>query len=181
MKSGNYLKFLLLLALSFMIMYGVMFLNIAQIDHLYLSTTRFYMTLLMIAPMAIVMVLFMPMMYKNRRLNLVIIVSGTAVFFLSLALLRNQVFINDTQYMKAMIPHHSSAIMVSQQADLKDPRVQELAKRIAESQKKEIAEMKEILRSLEDNNQAVKESLRLIRTAVPGACRGPLLIFSYLC
>jgi hypothetical protein len=156
MKSGNYLKFLLLLALSFMIMYGVMFLNIAQIDHLYLSTTRFYMTLLMIAPMAIVMVLFMPMMYKNRRLNLVIIVSGTAVFFLSLALLRNQVFINDTQYMKAMIPHHSSAIMVSQQADLKDPRVQELAKRIAESQKKEIAEMKEILRSLEDNNQAVK-------------------------
>jgi uncharacterized protein (DUF305 family) len=58
--------------------------------------------------------------------------------------------------MKAMIPHHSSAIMVSQQADLKDPRVQELAKRIAESQKKEIAEMKEILRSLEDNNQAVK-------------------------
>jgi hypothetical protein len=156
MKSGNYLKFLLLLALSFMIMYGVMFLNIAQIDHLYLSTTRFYMTLLMIAPMAIVMVLFMPMMYKNRRLNLVIIVSGTAVFFLSLALLRNQVFINDTQYMKAMIPHHSSAIMVSQQADLKDPRVQELAKRIAESQKKEIAEMKEILRSLEDDNQAVK-------------------------
>ena len=156
MKSGNYLKFLLLLALSFMIMYEVMFLNIAQIDHLYLSTTRFYMTLLMIAPMAIVMVLFMPMMYKNRRLNLVIIVSGTAVFFLSLALLRNQVFINDTQYMKAMIPHHSSAIMVSQQADLKDPRVQELAKRIAESQKKEIAEMKEILRSLEDNNQAVK-------------------------
>jgi uncharacterized protein (DUF305 family) len=141
-----------MLALSFIIMYAVMFLNIAQLDHLYLSTTRLYMTLLMIAPMAILMVLLMPMMYKNKKLNLMIVVSAIAVFFLSLALLRNQVFINDAQYIKAMIPHHSSAIMVSEQAELRNPRLKKLAKEIIESQEKEIAEMKQILKTLKKHN-----------------------------
>ncbi len=43
-------------------------------------------------------------------------------------MLRTQTFVNDEQYMKVMIPHHSSAIMVSQAAELKDPELCKLAK-----------------------------------------------------
>lgn len=99
--------------------------------------------------MAIMMMLFMWKMYENRKLNVVIITGSIIVFSLSLYGLREQVPIKDVQYMKAMIPHHSSAIMVSQKATFEDPETAELAKQIIESQKKEIAQMKEIIERLE--------------------------------
>jgi hypothetical protein len=148
MKPNNYGKFLLMLSISFVIMYVVMFLNIARIEHFYLSLTRFYMTLLMVAPMAVVMLLMMPMMYHDKKLNAIIMVSAVAVFGLALYGLRQQVFISEEQYMKAMIPHHSSAILVSKHANLQDPELKKLAEQIIESQEKEIAEMENHLMRL---------------------------------
>ncbi len=145
-----YFKFSLMLLLSFVQMYAVMFLNVAQWDHVMLSATRTYMTLLMIAPMAIVMLLFMWKMYKNKSLNILILIVSTIVFAATLGMLRTQTPIKDVQYMKAMIPHHSSAIMVSEAATFEDPETAQLAKDIIEAQKREIAQMKEMISRLED-------------------------------
>ncbi|KYG85590.1 DUF305 domain-containing protein [Roseivirga seohaensis] len=148
-KSSPYIKFLFMMLVSFMMMYGIMFLNVAEIDHILLSTTRTYMSLLMVAPMAVSMMLFMWGMYENKRLNTVIISGAAIVFIVVLTALRTQTPIKDVQYMKAMIPHHSSAIMVSENATFEDPETAELAKQIIEAQEKEIAQMKRIIERLE--------------------------------
>jgi uncharacterized protein (DUF305 family) len=149
METKNYRKFGLMISISFVIMYTVMYLNVAELDHVYLSLTRTYMTLLMITPMAWVMLLMMPMMYKNRRWNNIILVSSLLLFVLSLTCLRNQTAIGDKQYMKAMIPHHSSAILTSENADIQDPEVKKLADEIIKTQIEEIEQMKNLLQSLD--------------------------------
>lgn len=145
-KSYNMMAVMLLV--SFVIMYGVMFLNVAETSHIYLSLTRTYMTLLMVAPMALMMLLLMGKMYKNKKKNMVIALTAVVVFVAALAGLRTQTPVGDVQYMKAMIPHHSSAIMVSKNASLKDPEVKKLAEDIIIAQEKEIAQMKAILNRL---------------------------------
>ena len=149
-KPSPYLRFSIMMLVSFLMMYGIMFLNVAEIDHILLSTTRTYMSLLMVAPMAISMMLFMWGMYHNKKLNAAIVTGAAVVFFCVLALLRTQTPIKDVQYMKAMIPHHSSAILVSENATFEDPETAELAKQIIEAQKKEIAQMKKIIERLEE-------------------------------
>ncbi|MBC3538298.1 DUF305 domain-containing protein [Rufibacter sediminis] len=150
MKNNHYKKFLYMLIVSFVIMYAVMFLNVDQVEHVYLSATRVYTTLLMVAPMAVVMLLMMRNMYEDKKLNMVIYASSAVVFVGALFFLRNQVLVADEQYMKAMIPHHSSAIMVSQKANIKDPELKKLADEIIKSQVKEIAEMKAILKRMDE-------------------------------
>jgi hypothetical protein len=149
MENNNYRVFLLMLAISFVIMYSVMFLNVFRLNHVYLSVTRLYMTLLMVSPMAMVMLLLMPGMYQNQKKNRIIIGSGISIFILALILLRTQTPIKDTQFLKAMIPHHSSAILFSKEANITDPEVTELTRQIIESQEKEIEQMKKILKRIE--------------------------------
>ena len=108
-----------------------------------------YMTLLMISLMALVMMGFMQHMYKNKTTNALIITFSISVFIAVFAFLRNQTFVGDVQYMKAMIPHHSSAILTSQQAGITDPEVRKLADDIIKAQKEEIAEMKRMLDRLQ--------------------------------
>ncbi len=155
MKDKNakpYLKFLLMLLASFIAMYITMYLNTYQLDHVYFSLTRFYMTCLGISAMAIIMLLFMINMYRDKKKNLAIIFGSIVLFISALTLVRTQTPIGDILYMKAMIPHHSIAILVSKQADIKDPEVRKLADGIIEAQKKEIAEMKAHINRLEANN-----------------------------
>lgn len=137
-----------MMIISFFIMYIVMFLNIDQINHYHTSMTRIYMAILMVAPMAVVMLSMMGKMYNNKRLNSIIMFSAVVVFILALIGLRTQTPIGDIQYMKAMIPHHSSAIMVSRHADIQDPEVKKLSEKIIQSQKDEIAQMEAMLERL---------------------------------
>jgi uncharacterized protein (DUF305 family) len=130
-------------------MYAVMFFNVDKIEHIYISLTRAYMALLMVSSMAIIMLLLMGKMYPNKKLNLMIHASAVVVFVLSFLFLRTQVGISDRQYMKAMIPHHSSAILTSKNASIQDPEVKDLSKQIIDSQEKEISQMKEALRRLD--------------------------------
>ncbi|MGY5848149.1 DUF305 domain-containing protein [Salegentibacter sp. HM20] len=146
---NQYLKFALMMVVSFIIMYAVMFLNVAETDHVLLSTMRTYMTILMIAPMAVSMMLFMWGMYKNKKANYAILAFAVIVFIGIFTMMRNQTAIGDVQYMKAMIPHHSSAILTSENANIQDPEVKKLAEEIIEAQKKEIAEMKALIEKLE--------------------------------
>lgn len=150
MKDNHYPKLALALLISFVIMYAVMFLNVDDFSHIYLSVNRLYMTLLMVSPMAIIMILVMRGMYPNKMLNGGIITTGLFIFVLSLICLRNQAFISDRQYMKGMIPHHSSAIMTSKNAAIKDPEVRQLADSIIRSQEEEISQMKAILARMKE-------------------------------
>lgn len=151
MSSTNgmsYGKFLAMLIISFAIMYSVMFLNVDSLGHIYLSLTRTYMSLLMVLPMAVVMMVMMGKMYTNKRRNTAIIIVSIVLFGLVFSALRTQTPISDIQYMKAMIPHHSSAIMTSKHADINDPEVKKLSEQIIRSQEEEIEQMKRILERL---------------------------------
>lgn len=139
-----------MILISFVLMYCIMFLNVSELNHIMLSTTRTYMTLLMVASMAISMLLFMWKMYGNKKLNYTIVIISFVVFAFSLAGLRTQTPINDVQWMKAMIPHHSSAILTSSHANFKDPEVQKLAKSIIEAQEKEISQMKRMIKRIQN-------------------------------
>lgn len=149
MSSNMYPRFFLMLGLSFLAMYITMYLNTYTIDHVYFSLTRFYMSCLGISAMAVIMLSLMLKMYRNRKMNIAIYAGSFLLFISALGLVRAQVPIGDTLWMKAMIPHHSIAILVSERADIEDPEVKELAETIIKTQKEEIAKMKELLLKLE--------------------------------
>jgi uncharacterized protein (DUF305 family) len=138
----SYWRFAAMIATSTIIMYGLMYLNTYAIEHVFWSETRAWMALVMGSTMSVVMLAFMLAMYSNRALNLAIFGGSAAVFALSLWLVRSQATVNDIEYMKAMIPHHSIAILTSERAQISDPRVRKLADEIIEAQEREIAEMK---------------------------------------
>ena len=137
----SYKKFSLTLMVSFVIMYLVMFLNVIEIKHYHTSLTRIYMAILMVSSMAVVMMLMMGKMYPDKKINMGITVSSMVIFIVVLFALRTQTPIGDVQYMKAMIPHHSSAILTSEKANIQDPEVKKLSEDIIKAQRKEIAEM----------------------------------------
>jgi len=149
MTGTAYQKFGITMAISFIIMYSIMFLNVSEMNHIYLSLTRTYMTFLMISTMAIVMLLMMGKMYTNKKINTFIIIGSVLIFGLVFTALRTQTPVGDEQYMKAMIPHHSSAIMTSENANIQDPELRKLADDIIDAQKREIAQMKAILDRLD--------------------------------
>ena len=146
---NKYARFGVMVVTSTVIMFGLMYLNTYQWDHVFISETRVYMALLMGATMAVIMLGFMLSMYTNRRANAGIIVGSIVVFALSLWLVRSQATVDDVAYMKAMIPHHSIAILTSERANISDPRVRKLADGIIETQRKEIDEMKSLISDLE--------------------------------
>ena len=133
-------------------MYITMYLNSYEIDHVYFSLTRFYMSCLGIAAMAIIMFVAMRNMYQNRKKNIAIVLGSIILFAGAYGLVRAQApIIGDVLYMKAMIPHHSIAILTSKRADIQDPEVKKLAEDIIKAQEKEIAEMKAMIKRLENN------------------------------
>lgn len=141
----KYWKFLLMIGVSTVIMFGMMYLNVYSIDHLFFSCTRVFMALMMGAVMAIIMLLFMWKMYENKTLNKIILGVSVLVFAGSLFMVRSQTTVSDVAWMKAMIPHHSIAILTSKRANLKDPEVKKLANDIIEAQEKEIEQMKKLI------------------------------------
>lgn len=140
-----YRRFFLMLALSFVIMYVVMYLNTYELDHVYFSLTRFYMTVLMVTSMAVLMLGFMRHMYHDARRNALIVGGSVVLFGAALLMVRNQTLVDDRHWMQAMIPHHSIAILTSERAKLQDPEVRKLADGIISTQKREIKEMKQLL------------------------------------
>ena len=149
--ASNYTKFAAMIATSTIVMFGLMYLNTYALGHVWFSETRLYMALLMGATMAIIMLGFMLNMYRNTRINIAIFAASLVVFAGSLWLVRSQETIGDVAWMKAMIPHHSIAILTSERAHISDPRVRDLADGIIETQRKEIAEMEALIADIETN------------------------------
>jgi hypothetical protein len=144
----SYRKFAAMIGISTILMYGLMFLNTYIIDDVKFSQTRLWMAVVMGAAMALVMMLFMWPMYKNKKANGAIIAVSAVAFAVSLWLVRSQATVNDVSYMQAMIPHHSIAIMTSERAHIKDPRVRKLADGIIDAQVREIKEMNALVADL---------------------------------
>jgi uncharacterized protein (DUF305 family) len=138
----SYWRFGAMIVTATIVMYGLMYLNTYAFEHVFWSETRVWMALVMGATMAVIMLGFMLNMYKKRAVNLTIFGGAVVVFAFALWLLRSQATVDDVEYMKAMIPHHSIAIMTSERAQITDPRVRKLADEIIESQRREIAEMR---------------------------------------
>lgn len=149
MSKSNYRMFAAMITTSTVIMLLLMYLNTYAIEHVFWSETRFYMALMMGATMSIVMLLFMWGMYKSTKANLAILLGSVTVFAGSLYLVRSQQTVQDVSWMKAMIPHHSIAILTSERAEITDPRVRELADSIISAQRKEIEQMKQLIADLE--------------------------------
>ncbi len=153
----QYLKFILMIATSTLVMFGLMYLNSYQLNHVFFSETRTYMAIYMGAAMALVMLLFMLSMYKDKKKNTTIFIGSVITFAAALFLVRSQVTVDDQSWMSAMIPHHSIAILTSERANIKDKRVQQLATNIIEAQRREIKEMKWLLEDIEKNGVASSE------------------------
>ncbi len=150
MKMGmGYGRFAAMIATSTVVMFGLMYLNTYALSHVFYSQTRTWMAVYMGAVMAIIMLGFMWSMYPNRRINLGIIAGSLVVFAGALWLVRSQETVDDVSWMKAMIPHHSIAIMTSERAHIKDPEVRRLADGIIDGQVREIAQMKRYIARLE--------------------------------
>lgn len=149
MMQMSYWRFAAMIATSTVVMFGLMYLNTYALEHVLWSETRVWMALLMGAVMAVIMLSFMLSMYQNKRVNIAIYIGSVVVFALTLWLVRSQATVGDAEYMKAMIPHHSIAIMTSERAQITDPRVRKLADEIIAAQRREISEMKYLINELE--------------------------------
>ena len=145
----TYKRFLLMIATSVVVMYMAMYLNNYAWDHIFWSETRAYMALIMGAVMATVMLLFMIDKYPNKKANAFVFIGSAVLFVGALFLVRSQTTVDDVSWMKAMIPHHSIAILTSKRANISDPRVRQLADEIIEAQEREIKEMKVYIQDLE--------------------------------
>lgn len=148
--KNKYGRFGLMVLTSTIIMFFLMYLNAYSIDHVFFSETRLYMALIMGGVMAIVMLSFMLKMYTNKKMNIGIYAGSALLIAVSLFLVRSQTTVDDTSWMKAMIPHHSIAILTSERAEIEDPRVKKLADEIIKAQRKEISEMKTLIKELEE-------------------------------
>jgi len=148
-SAMSYRRFALMIAASTVVMFGLMYLNTYAVSHVEFSQTRLWMAVVMGAAMALLMMGFMWGMYRNRRANIAIVAGSLLCFAIALWLVRSQQTVGDVAYMKAMIPHHSIAVMTSERAHIKDPEVRKLADGIIDAQVREIAEMKRLIAKLE--------------------------------
>jgi hypothetical protein len=150
----SYLRFGAMIATSMVFMFIVMYLNTFELSHVRWSETRVFMTLLMGATMAVIMLGFMLGMYKNRKANVAIVVGSLILFGLATWLVRSQTTVQESSYMSAMIPHHSIAILTSERSEIEDVRVCELAVEIIEAQRREISEMEWLIDDIDQNGTA---------------------------
>jgi hypothetical protein len=156
--GGKYGLFFAMIGTSTVIMLGLMYLNTYQFSHVRFSETRTYMALYMGAAMAIIMLGFMLGMYKNKKANMAIFAGSIIVFLGALFLVRSQTTVQDSSWMKAMIPHHSIAILTSGRAEIDDVRVKELADEIIEAQRREIKEMEWLINDIKANGKATTKA-----------------------
>jgi uncharacterized protein (DUF305 family) len=145
MMKNAYVSLAAQTVVSGIIMYFVMFVMIDSLGSFYNNLNMFYMTLMMVAPMVVAMILAMRHMFPSRAANNALIIGSIAVFFGSFALIRTQTTIGDRAFTRSMIPHHSGAILMCQEASLTDPELKALCGEIIAGQRREIDQMKAIL------------------------------------
>ena len=154
----SYTRFFAMIFTSVVVMFLLKYTNTYALDHIFYSETRTYMAIMMGAAMAVIMLSFMLGMYKDKSKNTAIFIGSAVVFALTLFLIRSQTTVQDESWMKAMIPHHSIAILTSERAEIDDVRVQKLANQIIKAQRKEIKDMQWLIDDIAKNGIAETQS-----------------------
>jgi uncharacterized protein (DUF305 family) len=140
----HYAMFAVNMALSLAVMYFVMFIMIDARSDFRNNINTLYMALAMVAPIGIVMLATMKGMYASRPLNLAIYAGLSVVFIAALAGTRTQSLVGDRQFIASMIPHHSGAILMCREANIRDPELVKLCEEIERTQRQEIEQMESI-------------------------------------
>jgi hypothetical protein len=153
MMGMSWGRFAAMIATSTFIMFFLMYQLIYSLDHTMFSLNRLIASLVMGCVMTIVMLSCMWSMYKGTRTKITILVLATLLGVGLLYVNRSQALIGDVGFMKSMIPHHSIAINNARKASISDPRIRKLADEIIESQVREIAEMKLLIKDIEQNGE----------------------------
>jgi hypothetical protein len=141
----HYVRLVGMIVLSFISMYILMYSMAHSFADVYNSFNQVYMAGLMTAPMVVIELWLMSSMYKDKRLNAVAIVVSVAAGILFFTFIRQQTLISDQQFLRSMIPHHSGAILMCEDASLQDQRIKDLCKEIISSQRREIDQMRALL------------------------------------
>ncbi len=145
----HYFKLALMTGMSFLAMYALMYAMVDRFANVHNSWNQAYMAALMTAPMVIFELLLMSSMYGNNRANLVIVGASGLALVAAFFAIRVQAGISDKQFLRSMIPHHGGALLMCEQASLRDPEIKALCERIKASQQSEIDLMEAKLRELE--------------------------------
>jgi uncharacterized protein (DUF305 family) len=146
-----YLRFGAMILTAMVVMYAMMYVSSWEWSHVRWSESRLFMVMAMGGSMGLVMLGWMLNMYRDSRLNVVIVVVSLLLLAAAVALDRSQTTVQDNSFMSAMIPHHSIAILRSERAKIADLRVCELAVQISESQRREILEMEWLMDDIKQN------------------------------
>ena len=150
---GKWTTFFAMIATSIVTMFVLKYSNVWEPAHVYFSQTRMWMALMMGMAMIVIMLGFMWGMYKTKMTKILVMIGAIAGFFVFLFLARSQQTVDDVAWAKAMIPHHSIAVLTSSRAEISDPRMRELADAIIAAQVKEIAQMKLLIEDIERNGE----------------------------
>lgn len=150
MQTNHYTKLLIMAVLSFISMYALMYAMVDAFENVIPNINQFYMAGLMTAPMIIIEIILMGSMYQNKRLNYFIIAISSIVLIAFFLFIRQQTAVSDKQFLKSMIPHHASAILMCEKTSIQDPELKELCESIISSQQEEIDQMKAKLEELEN-------------------------------
>jgi uncharacterized protein (DUF305 family) len=149
MNKARYGRLLLMVGLSFASMYVLMYAMVNAFANVYANLNQFYMAGLMAAPMAVIEVALMGAMYGDKRKNLLIMAVSLVALIVFWVLIRPQTAITERQFLRSMIPHHAGAILMCQEARIRDPEIRQLCSAIVSSQQSEIELMKTKLGELE--------------------------------
>ena len=140
--SNAYKKLLIMAVLSFISMYVLMYAMVNIFGNVIPNINQFYMAALMTLPMMIIELLLMGSMYMNKKLNTGIIAISSVLLIAFYLLIRQQSFVSDRQFLRSMIPHHASAILMCEKTNLQDPENIALCEAIVSGQQEEIDLMK---------------------------------------
>ena len=150
MKSQSrlkpYITLFASLGVSYVVMFAIMYSRVNAFDNIFLSLNQVYMAGLMVSAMLLIMLIVMGSMYKNKKLNIALLIIGAALVAVFWGLIRTQAGVGNQQFLHSMIPHHAASILVCQQSSITDPRIKELCTEIVQTQKEEIRIMKELMK-----------------------------------
>jgi hypothetical protein len=139
---------LLMTVMSFIAMYVLMYAMVDVIRNAHPNLNQFYMAGLMAASMVIIEIIVMRDMYDNKKHNVMIGAAGIVAVIAFFLFIRTQTAISDRHFLRSMIPHHAGAILMCEQASIRDADIRRLCQEIVSGQRAEIDQMKAKLREL---------------------------------
>ena len=134
MGKMHYGRLLLMAVLSFISMYVLMYAMVNTFANVYTNLNQLYMAGLMAAPMVVIELALMGAMYSDRKKNVVIMAVSLVALSAFWLFIRQQAAITDRQFLRSMIPHHAGAILMCEEAPIRDPEIKELCAAIISSQ-----------------------------------------------